>query len=190
MNNFNTPRLIELVSKRNAEQVEKTTMIAEIANMRARMATESSGAGNAAENRVRAILGEAVQPDTTPDISKLEAMLQELNIRNRTIAILDDLITTEKAAASRLLCKAEKPEVDKRGKAFARAFVELHAAQLEYHDYLDRIQDTGASIGSLPNVFISGLGNAKDRSGQYWYGMKDFIGAGYLSPSDKPKELQ
>ena len=32
--NFNTPRLTELVSKRNAEQVEKAAMIAEIANMR------------------------------------------------------------------------------------------------------------------------------------------------------------
>ena len=154
------------------------------------MAIESSGTGNAAENRVRAILGETVQPETSPDISKLEEMLREVTVRNKTIAILDGLITTAKAVASRLLCEAQKPEVTKRGKAFAKAFVELHAAQLEYHGYLDRIQDTGASIGSLPNVFISGLGNAKDRSGQYWYGMKDFIEAGYLSPSDKPKELQ
>lgn len=190
MNNFNTPRLTELVSKRNAEQAEKTTMIAEIANMRARMAVESSGAGNAAENRVRAILGESVQPDTAPDVSKLEAMLRELNIRNRAIAILDGLITTEKAVASRLLCESEKPEVTKRGKAFAKTFLDLHAAQLEYHRHLDTIQDTGASIGSLPHVFINGLGDAKDRSGQYMYGTKDFIEAGYLSPSEMPKELR
>jgi hypothetical protein len=188
--NLNTPRLTELVSKRNAELVEKTTMIAEIASIRARMAKESLGDGNAADNRVRAILGEPLQPETSPDISKLEEMLREVTVRNKTIAILDGLITTEKAVASRLLCEAQKPEVTKRGKAFAKALVALHAAQLDYHDLFDKIQDTGASTGSLPHVFINGLGDAKDRSGQYWYGMKEFIEAGYLPPSELPKELQ
>ena len=186
--NFNTPRLTELVSKRNAEYAKKTTLIAEIASIRARMAKESPSDGNAADNRVRAILGEAILPDTAADMPRLEALLRELNTLSKAIGILDGLIVSEKAVASRLLCESEKPEVTRRGKAFAKAFLDLHAAQLEYHRYLDKIQDTGASIGSLPHVFINGLGDAKDRSGQFWYGMKDFIEAGYLS--ELPKELQ
>ena len=62
--NFNTPRLTELASKRNAEYAKKTTLIAEIASIRARMAKESPSDGNAADNRVRAILGEAILPDS------------------------------------------------------------------------------------------------------------------------------
>jgi hypothetical protein len=70
-----------------------------------------------------------------------------------------------------------------------KAFLALHAAQLDYHGYLDQIQDTGTAIGSLPHVFISGLGSARDCSGTFMYGIKDFIDAGYLSSSDMPKVL-
>lgn len=185
---FHTPRLSDLQSKRNAELTKKTALAAEIANLRAKLARESPSDGNAADNRVRAIMGEPVLPDTRPDTVSLGEMLQEMQIINRSIAIFDGLITKEKDVASKLLCQAEEEEVTKRGKAFAKAFVDLHASQRAYHEYLDKIQDTGASISSLPHVFINGLGDARDRSGTFFYGMRDFIEAGYLS--SMPKEFQ
>lgn len=61
---FLTPRLTELLNKRNALCLEKTNMVAEIAAVRARMAKESPSDGNAADNRVRAILGETILPES------------------------------------------------------------------------------------------------------------------------------
>ncbi|MDH2341543.1 hypothetical protein [Bradyrhizobium sp. SSUT77] len=185
---FHTPRLSELQSKRSDEFTKKTVLATNIANMRAKMARESPSDGNAADNRVRAIMGEAVLPDTRPDMVSLGEMLQEMQIINKSIAIFDGLIAKERGVASRLLCQAEEPEVTRLGKAFAKAFSDLHSAQQAYHKYLDKIQDTGASISSLPHVFINGLGDARDRSGTFFYGMQDFIEAGYLS--SMPKEFQ
>lgn len=182
---FDTPRLSELKSNRNSELVKKTTLAADIASLRAKLARESPGDGNAADNRVRAIMGESVLPDTRPDVVRLGELLQEAQLVNRSIAIFDGLITKEKIVASKLLCEAEEPEVTKLGKAYAKALVELHSAQLAYHGHLDRIQDTGASLSSLPHVFIKGLGDARDRSGTYFYAMRDFIEAGYLSSMAK-----
>ncbi|MDH2357693.1 hypothetical protein QCM80_45335 [Bradyrhizobium sp. SSUT112] len=185
---FHTPRLSELQSNRNAELVKKTTLAAEIAILRAQMTRETPRDGNAADNRVRAIMGETIVPDISPDTVKLGEMLQDAQIITRSIGIFDGLIAKEKAVASKLLCEAETPEVARLGKAFAKAFVDLHTAQQAYHKHLDKIQDTGASISSLPHVFISGLGHGSDRSGTFFYGMRDFIEAGYLS--SLPKEFQ
>lgn len=185
---FHTQRLTELQSNRNAELVKKTALAAEIASLRAKLARQSPSDGNAADNRVRAIMGEPVLPDTRPDVVRLGELLQEAQLINRSIAIFDGLIAKEKIVASRLLCEAEEPEVTRLGKAYAKTLVELHSAQLAYHRHLDRIQDTGASISSLPHVFIKGLGDARDRSGTFFYAMTDFIEAGYLS--SMPKEFR
>jgi hypothetical protein len=182
------PRLSELESKRNALHAEKTAKVAEAAVIRARI-QESPSTGNVAENRVRQILGEPSLPDSAPDMARLEQLLLELNDLNKAIGILDGAIQAEKTRASRMVCEAVRPEVTKLGTAFAKAFLALHTAQHAYHDYLDQIQDTGASVSSLPHVFISGLGSSRDRSGTFMYGTKDFIEAGYLTPSDMPKVL-
>jgi HK97 family phage prohead protease len=163
--NFTTPRLTELQDKRSVLLTERTSDVADLAALRAK---ETPNAGNASENRVRAILGEPLLLDVAPDRQAIQTLLQKIPTLNGSIGIIDGLIAAEKAVASRLLCEAQKPEVTKRGKAFAKAFVDLHAAQLEYHAYLDKIQDAGASIGSLPHVFIHGLGDARDRSGTFF----------------------
>jgi hypothetical protein len=182
------PRLSELEGKSNTLHAEKAAMVAEAAIIRTRI-QQSPSNGNVAENRVRKILGEPSLPDAAPDMTRLEQLLLKLDDLNRAIGILYGAIQKEKTVASRLVCEAVRPEVTKLGTAFARAFLALHAAQHKYHDYLDQIQDTGASVGSLPHVFISGLGSSRDRSGTFMYGTKDFIEAGYLTPSDMPKVL-
>lgn len=182
------PRLAELQAKRNMLHTEKTAKVAEAAAIRARI-QESPSSGNAAENKVRAILGEPLLPDAAPDMPHLEALLLELNALNAAIGKLDGFIQKEKDTASRLVCNDVKPEVTRLGKKFAKALVDLHSTQHEYHALLEGVQDSGASIGSLPHIFISGLGSSRDRSGTYWYAIKDFIEAGYLSQSDMPKAL-
>ena len=122
--------------------------------------------------------GEPLLLDTVPDMTRLDQLLNEKQDLDAALAKLDGIIQNEWRIASRLVCEAIKPEVTKRARAFAKAFVELHATQLEYHSFLNRIQDTGTNVSSLPQIFISGLGDSKDPSGQFMYGMKDFLEAG------------
>ncbi|MEH2485769.1 hypothetical protein [Bradyrhizobium sp. AZCC 2230] len=182
------PHRAELEAKRISLHAQKTAKVAEAAAVRVRL-QEAPSAGNAAENKVRAILGETLLPDTAPDMQRLETLLVELNTLNTALGKLDGQIATEKSVASRLVCEQVRPELTRLGKKFAQAFVDLHTAQHEYHSFLEKIQDTGAGIGSLPYVFISGLGSARDCSGTFVYGIKDFIEAGYLAQSDMPKVL-
>jgi hypothetical protein len=183
------PRLSELENKRNNLHADKTAKIAEAAIIRARI-QESPNNGNAAQNRVREILGEVPLPETAPDMARLEQLLRELQDINTALAILDGAIQKEKAIASRLVCDAMKPEVTKRAKAFAKALIDLHAANSEYDLILDEIENTGTSIGSLGRVWINGLGSVKDPCGGFHYGMREFVDAGFLDRSQIPQAIR
>lgn len=183
------PPLREALKKDTELSLSMAPLAARAAVLRAQEREKQNDGDNPSDNnRIRALTGEALVPETRGK-SELENVLLSLQDRNAARGRLAGIKRNELAIASRMVCEAVRPEVTKRGAAFAKAFVALHAAQNEYHSYLEQIQDTGASIGSLPNVFISGLGSARDRSGTYMYGIKDFIEAGYLSPSDMPKAL-
>jgi hypothetical protein len=178
------PRLSELQNKQRALHAEKTAKVAEAAIIRARI-QDSPSNGNSAENRVRAILGEALLPDTAPDMLRLQHLLQELDTINGAIGRLDSEIQKEHAVASRLVCETVKPEVTRLGKGFAKAFLQLHSAHSEYVRYLDAIEDTGASTTSLGRVWPNSLGHPKDLSGPYMYGLQEFIDAGFLDAMPK-----
>jgi hypothetical protein len=183
------PRLTELESKRNALHAEKTAKVAEAAIIRARI-QQSPSNGNGAENRVRAILGEPILPDSAPDMARLEQLLLELNDLNRAIGILDGAIQKERDVASRLVCDSVRPEVQRLGTKFAKTLLDLYAAQDEYHSYLDAVEDTGARIGSLGRIWINGLGSVRDPCGGYQYAMREFVDAGCLIRSSIPEAVR
>jgi hypothetical protein len=182
------PRLTELESKRNTLHIERTAKVAEAAIIRARIQKSPSN-GNVAENRVRVILGESPLPDSAPDMTRLEQLLLELNDLNRAIGILDGAIQKEKTVASRLVLNAVKPHVTILGTTFAKAFLDLHAAHLDYNKYIDAVENVGVSVSGL-RVCPNGVGFPTDLSGQYSYGIRDFIDAGFLQTSDMPKVLR
>jgi hypothetical protein len=183
------PRIAELEGKRNKLQTEKTAKVAEAAIVRARI-QESPSTGNAADNRVRAILGEPLIPDTAPDMPRLQQLLTELQDINSALAILDNEIRNQRGIGSRLVCEAVKPDVTKRANAFAKAFLDLHAAHLEYDRYLDEVENAGTSISSLNRVSPNYLGSSRDPCGGYHYSMRDFVDAGIIARSDMPKEIR
>ena len=182
------PRIGELEAKRTPLHAEKSAKVAEAAIIRARI-QQSPSSGNAAENRVRAILGEAPLPDAAPDMSRLEQLLLELNDLNKAIAIIESKIREEKIVASRMVLDAVKPDVGRLGTTFAKAFLELHAAHLGFNKFIDAIEDVGVSVTAL-RLCPNGVGFPTDLSGQYMYGIRDFIDAGFLQKSDMPKVLQ
>lgn len=183
------PRLGELESKRNGLHAEKASKVAEAAVVRVRL-QQAPNNGNAAENRVRHLLGEAPLPSAAPDMSRLEALLTELHDLNKAISILDASIQNEKAIASRAVCSEVKPEVTRLGKNFAKALVALHSTHSEYIKFLDSVEDTGASIGSLGRVWPSGLGHFADRSGTYHYAFREFLETGLIDKASIPEAVR
>ncbi|WP_256807797.1 hypothetical protein [Bradyrhizobium sp. Bra64] len=183
------PLIAELETKRNALHAKKTAKVAEAAAIRSRV-QESPSNGNAAENKVRAILGEPLLPDSAPDMPRLEALLLELNTLNTALGQLDSKIQKERNIGSRLVCEATRPEVTKRAKAFANALLAFHAAHLEYDRYFDEIENTGTNVSSLNRVFLTHIGSPRDPCGGYHYSLRDFVDAGIISRSDMPQVIR
>jgi hypothetical protein len=181
--------LNEALKKDTEISLSLAPLIARATVLRAQERDTLAGGDNPTDkNRIRTLTGEPLLPEASGK-TELETVLRSIQDRKEARDRLYGIIQKEKTVASRLVCDAVRPEVTKLGTAFAKAFLALHTAQHAYHGYLDQIQDTGASVSSLPHVFISGLGSSRDRSGTFMYGTKDFIEAGYLTPSDMPKVL-
>lgn len=183
------PLIAELVTKRNTLQAQKTAKVAEAALVRARI-QESPSNGNAAENRVRAILGEPLLPDSAPDMPRLEGLLLELNTLNTALGQLDSKIQKERDIGSRMVCEEVRPEVLKRAKTFAKALIDLYAANLEYDRYLDEVESTGTNVSSLKRVFLTHIGSPHDPCGGYHYGLRDFVDAGIIARNEMPQAIR
>jgi hypothetical protein len=183
------PRIRELEIKRNKLQAERTAKLAECAIIRARLQNAPS-AGNAADNRVRAILGEAPVPETAPDKDWLDELLKDLHALNSAIGVLDHELYTQRNIGSRMVCDAIRPEVTKRAKVFAQALLDLHAANADYDRFIDEVENTGTNVASLNRIFMSHVGSPRDPCGAYYYSAREFVDAGIISRSDLPKEIR
>jgi hypothetical protein len=140
------------------------------------------------ENRIRILTGQPPLAKAT-EKSELEDILIALQDRKNARERLDGIIQKEKAIASRLVCQEVRPEATRLGKIFAKAFVELHKAHKDYHQFLDTVENTGASTSSLGRVWPNGLGHFADCSGTYHYGFKEFSEAGLIDKASIPVEV-
>ncbi|MGY4502383.1 hypothetical protein ACVWYH_006340 [Bradyrhizobium sp. GM24.11] len=183
------PIIVELETKRNNLNAEKASKVAGAAVVRARLQTSPS-TGSAAENKLRATLGQPLVPDDGPDLQRLQVLLEELNVINAALNKLDGLIQKERDVGSRMVCEAVRPEVTKRAKAFANTLLAFHAAHLDYDRYLDDIENTGTNISSLNRIFLSYIGSPRDSCGGYHYSLRDFVDAGIISRSDMPQAIR
>jgi hypothetical protein len=185
------PVITEKVNKRNIIQAKATAMKAECAMLRARLQNAPSN-GNASDNRVREILGEAPLADTAPDVVRLDQLLRELQAVNSAVGILDHQIYNERIIGSKLVCESVpvKSEVTKRGKAFAQALIALHAAHTAYDAFLDEVENSGTNISSLNRIHLSRIGSPRDPSGAYHYSLMDFVDSKVISREELPKEIR
>jgi hypothetical protein len=158
----------------------------ECATIRARMQSASPDPGNERLNRVNALLGRSTAPVVQPDDMRLQTLLVEIQDLQNAVSVIDRQIEAEEQAASRKLVKSEWSEIERRGNKYAKAFVDFYAAHLDFDEHLDRLEDVGASVGQF-RVRPNGVSSPKDPSGSYFYGLREFIDAGFLSKSDTPK---
>jgi hypothetical protein len=183
------PVITEKLKKLNAIQAKAAAMKADCAIIRARM-QHAPSQGNAADNRVRAALGEPLLADTAPDMDLLHQKLKDLDALNGASGILSHQIYNDKVVASKMVCDAIRPEVTKRAKAFATALLNLYAVNAEYDSYLDSVENSGTSISSLNRIFLNSLGSTRDPCAGYHYSLMDFVDGGIISREEMPKEIR
>jgi hypothetical protein len=180
--------LPRLKQKKAELHVDISNLKSQCAIIRARM-QDSPRAGNEHEIRVREILGETPVAVSLPDPDQLWKLQRDLEVLNTAVSTIDTAILHETRVANTKLCESVKPEITKLGNAFARAFADLHARHLEFDQYIDDLEDAGASVGQF-RLRPNGLSHPRDLSGSYFYSLREFIDAGFFSQRDMPKALK
>jgi hypothetical protein len=122
------------------------------------------------------------------DMERLTNLLRELEDLNIAKSIVEGAIQNEMRAASNKLLEAVKPELMRLGKKFAQAFLALRSEHLEYNQFVDSIEDAGGNISTL-RLTPNGLSDPRDASGNYAYGLREFVDAGYISKSVVPEYI-
>jgi hypothetical protein len=182
-----SPRLKTLRSKRADIHIEIQNKRTECAVIRARM-QKTPDPGNEHDVRLRKILGEEPVTVRLPDADRLKELLTELDALNAAMGTVDAAILNETRIAGNKLLEAVKPEVTRLGSNFAKAFLALHEAHLQFDQYVSSLEDAGGNVSTL-RIRPNGLSHPTDRSSAYFYGVREFIDAKFLSKNDMPKVL-
>ena len=122
------------------------------------------------------------------DPERLGQLLRELEDLNIAEKIIGGQIQNEEQQAGKKLIDSQKEEIKRRGNRWAKAYVDVHPAHLDYEELIDALEDAGASVGHL-RIRPNGVSHTHDRSGNYFYAIQEFIEAGFLSKGDMPKVL-
>jgi hypothetical protein len=123
------------------------------------------------------------------DVERLTQLLGELEDLNIAANIVEGKLQTETRLAGNKFVESIRHEIDRLGNNWANAFVGTHAAHLEYDEFIDVLEDAGASVGQF-RIRPNGLSHPKDLSGNYAYAIKEFIDSGYMTQSNMPKALR
>jgi hypothetical protein len=163
----------------------------EIAQLRAMLHSQGNVFHTPPENdRVRALAGETLPPPLPSLKEQLNSKLVELDHRQRAIELRQHKVRQGLAVASRMVCNAVKPEVERLGRLYAEAYVNLHAAMKSYFEMFDAIEATGANTSSLPKVYPNALGHFADCSGGFHYAFKEFLDANLIDRASIPVEVR
>jgi hypothetical protein len=187
---FYSPKLPQLRNKRADLYATVARHKAECAEIRGRL-RHAPLAGNDQENRIRALIGEtAPQATTVSDAERLDQLLRDLTDLNAAVLIIDAQIEAETRHASVKLCEAAGSEHSALARKFATKMIELHAAEVAYVQFLDSVENTGASLTSLARMPRSFLGSALDSSGGYHHFLKECVEAGHIGRSAVPESIR
>jgi hypothetical protein len=124
-----------------------------------------------------------------PDTEQLIKNQHKLDDLGAAMSLVDAEIQKETRIANNKLIESVSPEITRLGSAWAKAFIEGHAKHLEFDEYINVLEDLGASVGQF-RIRPNGLSHPKDRSGNYFYAVKEFIESKFLTQSDMPKVLR
>jgi hypothetical protein len=126
---------------------------------------------------------------TPSDPERLTQLLHELDDLNMAEKIVEGTIQTETRLAGNKLIEFASVEINRLGNKWGKSFIDGHAAHSEFDHLIDALEDAGASVGQF-RIRPNGLSHPADRSGNYFYAVKEFIDSKFLSQSDMPKVLR
>lgn len=184
------PPLIAMEAARNNVLAKKQAQQTEAMTIAERIRNNSPEGGNATANRLRVLMGETPEPEVLPDPEQLNKLRSEIDALNRGFPGIDGAFQREKSIASQKLCAAVAPDHTALVKDLASKLAALHASHIRYVEFLDAVESTQASIGSLRPVSPHALGHPRDKSGPYYYAFKEFIENGHIGINDVPRETR
>jgi hypothetical protein len=180
------PLLPELRTKRAELLVSISALKTDCAVIRSRLQAATPNIGNQHENSVRKLLGKPVLSEALSDHDQLRANQKEIEVLSAAVSVLDKEILKQTREASDKLIESVKSEIVRLGSAFANAFADLREKHLEYDDFLDSLENVGASVGQF-RLKPNGLDHPKQPSGNYYYGLDEFVRCGFFSQSTLQK---
>jgi hypothetical protein len=181
-----SPLLPELRMKKAELLVEISNLKTDCAVIRARLQAATPNIGNEHENSVLKLLGKPVLSEALSDHEQLRANQKKIEVRDAAVGVLDKALLKQTRDASNKLIESARSEINRRGSAFANAFAELREKHLEYDDFLDSLENVGASVGQF-RLKPNGLDHPKQPSGNYYYGLDEFVRYGFFSQSTLQK---
>ena len=155
-----------------------------------RVRTNRSESGNIEENRLRVLKGLEAEPEVLPDADQLVKVRKEIEAINRNLPGLHGEVQQEKQVASRLLCQSVEGDHAALVTDFFTKLSALNVAHCAYVDFLDAVEATGASTGSLRPIWPSAFGHPRDASAAYHWAFKEGRENGHINYSVIPKAVR
>lgn len=172
-----------VLARKQAKQTEAMTIAERIRN-------NVAEGGNVTANRLRVAMGDDPEPEVLPDAEQLNKVRSEINALTTVFPGVDGAYQREKSIASQKLCAAVAPDHTALVKDFASKLAALHASHIRYVGFLDAVESTQASLGSLRPVSPNALGFPLDRSGAYYWAFAEFRENGHISINEIPREIR
>ena len=138
----------------------------------ARIQSNRPEPGNQEENKLRDVLGQTRLPDVLSDVEQVTKNRIELTILTNGMPMRLSAVQREKDVASSKLCDLVASDHRELVKDVASSFSALHGSLTRYFDFLDAIENTGASTTALRPVFPTGF-HPRDASGAIHWAIKE-----------------
>src|SRR5262249_44168731 len=117
----------------------------------------------------------------------LTRLREELSIVQREIVEQEHAVNHARAAASREICNAVKPEHDQVLRKMALSVIATNKLALELAAIRERLSRDDVSVSSLPAVVFSGLGiESMEPCSRLFYWTRECVSLGVLDRNDIP----
>lgn len=183
------PLLAPAITERDKESTIISALTADTMTRLARVRANRPDPGNRDENQRREVLGLGRLPDVLSDPEEIEKNRIELTIRRNKMPILCDAVQKQKDIASKLLCEEVAPDHTAHVKDVNKNLSGLHGSLTRYFDFLNNVENTGASTTALSPIFPTGL-HPRDTSGIFHWTFKEMRENGHISMREIPEAVR
>ena len=184
------PALAPAQADTNTASARITELRADTAIRVARVQAGRPEGGNQEENKRRHILGQTRLPEVLPDEEQINKNREQLTILIAAMPSLAGIVQREKDRASAQLCTQVAGEHTALVKDIASRLSALHASHVRYVEFLDSLENVGASTTSLRPIWPTAIGHPRDSSGMYHWTFKEARENGHIGMKEIPEAVR